>query len=150
VKIRHAPCHAAMLPVALVPNCAATRYLTFAMDGQGVADMPAADDALWEDIPDRVPTGDALRVDLDRLDIDQVRRWRAGDLLLLSGKLLTGRDAAHKRIADLLAAGRPLPVAFQNRAIYYVGPVDAVGDEVVGPAGPTTSNRMDKYLGDFI
>lgn len=151
IKVRHAPCHAAMLPVAIVPNCAATRYMTFELDGSGPVSMPAHDDSLWEGIPDRVSVGGpAQAVDLNTLTLDRVRQWKAGDMLLLSGKLLTGRDAAHKRIVNMIHQNQPLPVDFSGRAIYYVGPVDATGDEVVGSAGPTTSNRMDAYLEDFI
>ena len=150
IKLRHAPCHAAMLPVAIVPNCAATRYMTFELDGSGVACLPVYDDSLWEGIPDTVNVTESIAVNLDTLTKEEVRSWKAGDLLLLSGKLLTARDAAHKRITNLLRDNQPLPVSLTGRAVYYVGPVDAVGDEVVGPAGPTTSNRMDAYLEDFI
>jgi fumarate hydratase class I len=150
IKLRHAPCHAAMLPVAIVPNCAATRYMTFELDGSGVACLPVHDDSLWEDIPDTVNVAESVAVNLDTLTKEEVRSWRAGDMLLLSGKMLTARDAAHKRIANLLNHNQPLPVSLSGRAVYYVGPVDATGDEVVGPAGPTTSNRMDAYLEDFI
>lgn len=150
IKLLHAPCHAAMLPVAIVPNCAATRYMTFELDGSAAACVPVHDEALWQDIPDAVSAGDATAVNLDALTIEQVRQWNAGDMLLLSGKLLTARDAAHKRIVNMLHENQPLPVDFTGRAVYYVGPVDAVGNEVVGSAGPTTSNRMDAYLEDFI
>lgn len=146
VKILDYPTHAASLPVALIPNCAATRHAHFVLDGSGPARQtpPSLDD--WPDV-DWEAGPDARRVDLDAVDRDQVAAWRPGETLLLSGKLLTGRDAAHKRITDLLAQGKPLPegVDFNNRFIYYVGPVDAVRDEVVGPAGPTTATRMDKY-----
>ncbi len=150
IKLMHAPCHAAMLPVAIVPNCAATRYITFELEPGAPAQMPVHDAALWEDIPDAVNAGDAIAVNLDTLTLEEVRSWKAGDLLLLSGTMLTARDAAHKRIVNLLRQGQPLPVDFRGRAVYYVGPVDAVGDEVVGSAGPTTSNRMDAFLEDFI
>lgn len=150
IKLRHAPCHAAMLPVAIVPNCAATRYMAFELDGNGAASMPVHDDSLWDDIPDSVNVAESISVNLDTLTKEEVRTWKAGDMLLLSGKLLTARDAAHKRITNLLRDNQPLPVSFAGRAVYYVGPVDAVGDEVVGPAGPTTSNRMDAYLEDLI
>ncbi len=146
VKILDYPTHAASLPVALIPNCAATRHAHFVLDGNGPARQtpPSLDD--WPDV-EWAAGPDARRVDLDAVDRDQVAAWRPGETLLLSGKLLTGRDAAHKRITDLLAQGKPLPegVDFNNRFIYYVGPVDAVRDEVVGPAGPTTATRMDKY-----
>lgn len=150
IKLRHAPCHAAMLPVAIVPNCAATRYMTFELDGSGAACLPVHDESLWADIPDTVNVAESIAVNLDTLTKEEVRSWRAGDMLLLSGKMLTARDAAHKRIANLLRHNQPLPVSLSGRAVYYVGPVDATGDEVVGPAGPTTSNRMDAYLEDFI
>ncbi|QFY90906.1 fumarate hydratase [Magnetovirga frankeli] len=146
VKIRDFPTHAASLPVALIPNCAATRHIEFELDGAGPAQLspPSLDD--WPDIR-WAPSPEAIRVDLDHLGPDDIAAWRPGDRLLLSGKLLTGRDAAHKRIQDLLAHGEPLPegVDFSNRFIYYVGPVDPVGDEVVGPAGPTTATRMDRF-----
>ncbi len=144
VKIRTFPAHAASLPVGLIPQCAADRHVGFTLDGSGPAtfDPPSLD--LWPDVPWR--TGDAVRrVDLDRLSRDEVATWRAGETLLLSGRLLTGRDAAHLRLTRMLAAGEPLPVDFNDRAIYYVGPVDAVRDEAVGPAGPTTATRMDKF-----
>jgi fumarate hydratase class I len=146
VKIKEYPTHAASLPVAMIPNCAATRHVHIELDGSGpaVLEPPSLDD--WPTVT-WAPSEQAQRVDLDTLTREQVSGWRAGDRLLLSGKLLTGRDAAHKRIQDLLASGQGLPpgVDFTNRVIYYVGPVDPVGDEVVGPAGPTTSTRMDKF-----
>lgn len=146
VKLRTAPCHAATIPVALVPNCAATRYLRFTLDGSAplVIEPPALQE--WDGIPDRYDPGDALRVDLDRLDRDEVGRWRAGQTLLLSGTVLTARDAAHKRLVDLLDRGAPLPVDLAGRVVYYVGPVEAVAGEAVGPAGPTTATRMDKFV----
>jgi fumarate hydratase class I len=146
VKIKDYPTHAASLPVAMIPNCAATRHLEFTLDGSGPAvitpprleDWPAVS---WQ------PAADAIRVDLGRITREEIAAWRPGDRLLLSGKLLTGRDAAHKRIAEILGRGEPLPagVDFRGRFIYYVGPVDPVRDEVVGPAGPTTATRMDKF-----
>ena len=144
VKILDYPTHAASLPVAMIPNCAATRHLHFSLDGSGPAHFapPALSD--WPEVAWSGPAG-AKRVDLDTLTRAEVASWRAGDALLLSGKLLTGRDAAHKKIADLVARGEPLPVSFAGRLIYYVGPVDAVGGEAVGPAGPTTATRMDKF-----
>ncbi len=146
VKIRDFPTHAASLPVALIPNCAATRHLEFTLDGSGPADLvpPSLDE--WPEITLEA-SKNTRRVNLDRVTPEEVASWKTGEQLLLSGKLLTGRDAAHKRIADLLARGEPLPdgVDFKNRFIYYVGPVDPVGDEVVGPAGPTTATRMDKF-----
>ena len=146
VKIKEYPTHAASLPVAMIPNCAATRHVHFTLDGSGPAELtpPRLED--WPQVT-WAPSADAKRVNLDALTRDEVASWKAGDRLLLTGKLLTGRDAAHKRIQTMLEAGEPLPdgVDFTNRVIYYVGPVDPVGDEVVGPAGPTTSTRMDKF-----
>jgi len=144
VKILDYPTHAASLPVAMIPNCAATRHAHFVLDGSGAAKLEAPDLAKWPDVR-WTPSPEARRVNLDALTPTEVASWKAGERLLLSGKLLTGRDAAHKRIQDLLAKGEPLPVSFENRVIYYVGPVDPVRDEVVGPAGPTTSTRMDKF-----
>jgi fumarate hydratase, class I len=146
VKVRTAACHAATMPVALIPNCAATRYLRLQLDGTGPAAIEEPSPELWAGIPDRFDADDATRVDLDRLDREQVAHWRAGQVLLLSGRVLTARDAAHKRLVDLLAKGQALPVSLQGRVIYYVGPVEAVGDEAVGPAGPTTATRMDKFV----
>ena len=146
VKILDYPTHAASKPVAMIPNCAATRHAHFTLDGSGVAQLPVPKLEDWPDVtwtPDR----NARRIDLNALTRDEVATWKAGERLLLTGKLLTGRDAAHKRIADLFANGQDLPsgVDFTNRVIYYVGPVDPVRDEVVGPAGPTTATRMDKF-----
>ncbi len=145
VKILDFPTHAASLPVALIPNCAAARHIHFELDGSGPARfaLPRLED--WPDVPWVTDTKEAKRIDLDRLDAAEVASWRPGDKLLLTGKLLTGRDAAHQRIAELLAKGETLPVDFSNRVIYYVGPVDPVRDEAVGPAGPTTASRMDKF-----
>ncbi|HEX8980427.1 MAG TPA: fumarate hydratase [Parasulfuritortus sp.] len=144
VKIKDYPTHAASLPVALIPNCAATRHLHFTLDGSGPARFapPALSD--WPEIAWNGPVG-ARRVNLDTLTREDIGQWQAGESLLLSGKLLTGRDAAHKRIAEMVAKGEPLPVDFHNRFIYYVGPVDPVAGEAVGPAGPTTATRMDKF-----
>jgi fumarate hydratase class I len=144
VKIYDYPCHAAGKPVAMIPNCAATRHAHFTLDGSGPAylEQPNLDE--WPDVhwaPDKA----AIKVDLDSLTPEVVQSWKAGDRLLLNGKMLTGRDAAHKRIQDMLAKGEALPVDFRGRAIYYVGPVDPVMGEVVGPAGPTTATRMDKF-----
>ena len=144
VKIYDAPCHAAGKPVGMIPNCAATRHAHFTLDGSGPTylETPKLDD--WPDVhwtPDRA----SIRVNLDTLTQAEVCSWKQGDRLLLSGKMLTGRDAAHKRIQDMLAKGETLPVEFRNRAIYYVGPVDPIIGEVVGPAGPTTATRMDKF-----
>jgi len=145
VKIRTHPTHAASKPVAMIPNCAATRHVHFTLDGSGPATLtpPALSD--WPDVHWTPDTQASTQVNLNTLTRAEVATWQPGQTLLLSGKMLTGRDAAHKRIQDLLAAGEPLPVDFANRVIYYVGPVDPVRDEVVGPAGPTTSTRMDKF-----
>lgn len=146
VKVKDYPTHAASLPVAVIPNCAATRHLHFTLDGSGPATLTPPSLSDWPDI-EWSPSADAIHVNLDTLTPEQTREWKPGDTLLLSGKLLTGRDAAHKRIADLFASGEGLPdgVDLTNRMIYYVGPVDPIGDEVVGPAGPTTSTRMDGF-----
>ena len=146
VKIREYPTHAASLPVAMIPNCAATRHLHFTLDGSGPARFSQPKLADWPELAWEPGEG-SLKVDLDSITADEVARWKPGQTLLLSGKLLTGRDAAHKRIAEYLDRGEPLPgdVDFSNRFIYYVGPVDPVRDEAVGPAGPTTATRMDKF-----
>ena len=144
VKILDWPCHAAGKPVAMIPNCAATRHAHFTLDGSGpkYLETPKLDE--WPDVH-WVPDKAAKKVNLDTLTAEEVRGWKQGDRLLLSGNMLTGRDAAHKRIQDMLAKGEELPVDFRGRAIYYVGPVDPVLGEVVGPAGPTTATRMDKF-----
>ena len=144
VKILDWPTHAASKPVAMIPNCAATRHAHLVLDGSGPAYLETPKLSDWPDV-DWTPDKAAIRVDLDTLTPEVVRGWKQGDRLLLNGRMLTGRDAAHKRIADMLAAGEPLPVEFAGRVIYYVGPVDPVGEEVVGPAGPTTATRMDKF-----
>ena len=146
VKIIDYPTHAASLPVALIPNCAATRHTHFTLDGDGPALQQPPSLADWPELSWEAGPG-SRRVNLDTITRAEVADWRPGETLLLSGKLLTGRDAAHKRIDDLLQQGQALPegVDFSNRFIYYVGPVDAVRDEVVGPAGPTTATRMDKF-----
>ena len=144
VKVRDHPTHAANKPVAVIPNCTATRHVHFTLDGSGAATFEPPDLSEWPDIPFELGD-DVRRVDLDALTREEMRTWRAGETLLLSGKLLTGRDAAHQRIVDLIDSGEELPVDFTDRLIYYVGPVDAVRDEVVGPAGPTTATRMDKF-----
>lgn len=144
IKIRDYPTHAASKPVAIIPNCAATRHAHFVLDGSGPAQLEPPDLALWPKIALGNDAG-ARRVNLDTLTRDQLTDWKAGERLLLSGKLLTGRDAAHQRMAALIARGEPLPVSLRNRFIFYVGPVDPVRDEAVGPAGPTTSSRMDPY-----
>ncbi len=146
VKILDYPTHAASKPVAMIPNCAATRHVHFRLDGSGPARLEPPDLARWPKV-DWKPSPEARRVDLDTLTPAEVERWQPGERLLLNGRMLTGRDAAHKRIADLFARGEGLPpgVDLRNRVIYYVGPVDPVRDEVVGPAGPTTATRMDKF-----
>lgn len=146
VKILDYPTHAASLPVAIIPNCAATRHTHFTLDGSGPAVLTPPSLSDWPDVTWSA-SPQARRVNLDTLSHKDIQSWKAGEQLLLSGKLLTGRDAAHKRIVETLAKGEPLPegVDFTKRFIYYVGPVDAVKDESVGPAGPTTSTRMDKY-----
>jgi fumarate hydratase class I len=146
VKIKDYPTHAAGLPVAMIPNCAATRHIHFTLDGHGAATFTPPPLNAWPDITWH-PAADARRVDLDTVTRADIAAWKPGETLLLSGRLLTGRDAAHKRIADLLANDEPLPVDFNGRFIYYVGPVDPVRDEVVGPAGPTTATRMDRFTG---
>ena len=146
VKMLDYPSHAASLPVAMIPNCAATRHAHFVLDGAGPATLPVPNPADWPEVR-WSPAPAARPITLDHVTRDEIRRWKSGDMLLISGKLLTGRDAAHKRIADLLVSGTPLPdgLDFRNRFIYYVGPVDPVRDEAVGPAGPTTATRMDKF-----
>ena len=145
VKILDYPTHAANLPVAMIPNCAATRHAHFTLDGSGVAKLEAPDLSQWPKVEWAPNTETSKRVDLNTLTPEEVASWKPGQTLLLNGKMLTGRDAAHKRIADMLAKGEKLPIDFTNRVIYYVGPVDPVRDEVVGPAGPTTATRMDKF-----
>jgi fumarate hydratase, class I len=144
VKVRHYPTHAANLPVAMIPNCAATRHAHFVLDGSGAAAFEAPKLSDWPAVT-WTPDTSSKKVDLNKLTREEVASWKPGQRLLLNGKLLTGRDAAHKRIQDFLSSGKPLPVDFANRVIYYVGPVDPVRDEVVGPAGPTTATRMDKF-----
>ncbi|HYJ96786.1 MAG TPA: fumarate hydratase, partial [Burkholderiaceae bacterium] len=144
VKILDYPTHAANKPIAMIPNCAATRHIHFILDGSGPAEFEVPSLHDWPKVT-WSPSKDARRVNLDALTPAEVAAWKPGETLLLSGKLLTGRDAAHKRIQDMLEKGQKLPVDFTNRVIYYVGPVDPVRDEVVGPAGPTTSTRMDKF-----
>ena len=144
VKIRDYPTHAANKPIAMIPNCAATRHAHFVLDGSGAVslDPPSLED--WPKVT-WAPAAGAKRVNLDALTPAKIASWKQGDILLLSGKMLTGRDAAHQRIQEILARGEKLPVDFTNRVIYYVGPVDPVKGEAVGPAGPTTATRMDKY-----
>ncbi|TNI90278.1 fumarate hydratase [Aeromonas allosaccharophila] len=153
VKVKSAPTHAASKPVVMIPNCAATRHVHFELDGSGPAELTPPKLSDWPEIT-REAGANVRRVNVDGITKAELASWKSGDTVLLSGKILTGRDAAHKRIADMLKNGEGLPegVDFTNRFIYYVGPVDAVRDEVVGPAGPTTSTRMDKFtdmmLGD--
>ena len=143
IKVKDYPTHAANLPVAMIPNCAATRHAHFTLDGSGpvMLDPPSLED--WPKLT--YNPANARRVDLDTITREEVATFRPGEVLLLNGRLLTGRDAAHKRMIDMLNRGEKLPVDFNNRFIYYVGPVDPVRDEVVGPAGPTTATRMDKF-----
>lgn len=144
VKILDYPTHAASLPVAIIPNCAATRHVHFTLDGSGVAELTPPNPDVYPDVH-WAPSPQAKRINLDTVTPAETQTWKTGDTLLLTGKILTGRDAAHKRIQTMLAKGEPLPVDFTNKFIYYVGPVDAVRDEAVGPAGPTTATRMDSY-----
>ena len=146
VKVVDFPTHAANLPIAMIPNCAATRHVHVTLDGSGVAELPVPSLDDWPDIVYEA-SGDSKRVNLDTVTPEEVASWKPGETLLISGKMLTGRDAAHKRIRDLYESGEGLPegVDLEGRFIYYVGPVDPVRDEVVGPAGPTTSTRMDGF-----
>jgi fumarate hydratase, class I len=143
IKIKDYPTHAANLPVALIPNCAATRHAHFTLDGSGPVMLDPPSLADWPKLTYDASKG--RRVNLDAVTREDVASWKPGETLLLNGKLLTGRDAAHKRMVEMLNKGEPLPVDFNGRFIYYVGPVDPVRDEVVGPAGPTTATRMDKF-----
>jgi fumarate hydratase class I len=145
VKIMMHPTHAASKPVAMIPNCAATRHGHFVLDGSGPAYMEPPSLSNWPDVQWMPDSEKSKSVNLDTLTREEVASWAPGQTLLLNGKMLTGRDAAHKRIQDMLAKGEKLPVDFSNRVIYYVGPVDPVRDEAVGPAGPTTATRMDKF-----
>jgi fumarate hydratase class I len=145
VKIRMYPTHAASKPVAMIPNCAATRHAHFVLDGSGPVYLEPPSLDLWPKVQWAPDYQKSRLVDLNTLTREEIASWKPGDTLLLSGRMLTGRDAAHQRIKDMLAKGEKLPVDFTNRVIYYVGPVDPVRDEVVGPAGPTTATRMDKF-----
>ncbi len=145
VKIMMHPTHAASKPVAMIPNCAATRHAHFVLDGSGPTYIEPPSLSEWPDVHWAPDTEKSKRIDLNTLTREEVASWKPGQTLLLNGKMLTGRDAAHKRIADMLAKGESLPVDFNNRVIYYVGPVDPVREEAVGPAGPTTATRMDKF-----
>jgi fumarate hydratase class I len=144
VKILDYPTHAASKPVAMIPNCAATRHQHFVLNGSGAASFIPPNLSDWPDIT-WDPGADAIRVDLETVTPAEIQSWEPGQTILLNGKLLTGRDAAHKRMTDMLDRGEPLPVDLKGRFIYYVGPVKPVRDEAVGPAGPTTSTRMDKF-----
>jgi len=148
IKVKDYPTHAANLPVAMIPNCAATRHAHFTLDGSGpvMLDPPSLED--WPKLT--YSPQNARRVDLDTVTREEVASWKPGETLLLNGRLLTGRDAAHKRIVSMLDAGQALPVDLRGRFIYYVGPVDPVRDEVVGPAGPTTATRMDKFTAQVL
>ncbi len=150
VKILDYPCHAASLPVAMIPNCAATRHIHFELDGNGAATFQKPDLDIWPDL--EIPMDTVKKVNIEDLTKEKLQDYKSGDTLLLSGKILTARDAAHKKIVEYKNAGKPLPngVSLEDRFIYYVGPVDPVGDEVVGPAGPTTSTRMDKFTKDMM
>jgi len=145
VKINDYPTHAASLPVAMIPNCASTRHVHFSLDGSGVAELPEIDLSLYPDL--EMDVSKYKKVDLDSLTQSEMEEWNIGDTLLLSGTIITGRDAAHNRLKSMIENGEGLPdgVNFENKFIYYVGPVDAVRDEVIGPAGPTTATRMDKF-----
>jgi len=145
VKIKTFPTHAASKPIAMIPNCAATRHAHFVLDGSGPAYLTPPSLDLWPNVHWAPDYNQSKKVDLNTLTPAEVASWKPGQTLLLNGKMLTGRDAAHKRIQEMLAKGEKLPVDFTNRVIYYVGPVDPVRDEVVGPAGPTTATRMDKF-----
>jgi fumarate hydratase class I len=145
VKIMMHATHAASKPVAMIPNCAATRHAHFVLDGSGPAYIEPPSLSEWPEVHWTPDTHKSKRIDLNTLTAAEVASWTPGQTLLLDGKMLTGRDAAHKRIQDMLAKGESLPVDFKNRVIYYVGPVDPVRDEAVGPAGPTTATRMDKF-----
>jgi fumarate hydratase, class I len=149
VKIRSYPTHAASLPIALIPQCAADRHIAFKLDGSGPARFETPDLSLWPDLI-LEQTSASRHVNLNALTHDEVKSWSAGETLLLTGSLITGRDAAHKRMSDLISADKPLPVSLKNRAIYYVGPVKAVGKEAVGPAGPTTATRMDRFTDELL
>lgn len=149
VKIRECPTHAATLPVALIPSCVATRRGRFTLAGEGPARFDPPDLSRWPDVS-WTPSPNARRVDLEGITREEIATWRAGDSLLLSGRLLTGRDAAHRRLCASLERGEPLPVDLRNRFLYYVGPVDPVDGEVIGPAGPTTAKRMDSFLGPLL
>jgi len=145
VKLATYPTHAASKPVALMPQCAANRHACITLDGSGPAYMSPPNLSDWPSVVDERSAENLRRVNLDTLTREEMADWKTGETLLLNGKMLTGRDAAHKRMADMQAAGQKLPVSLKDRVIYYVGPVDPVDGEAIGPAGPTTSNRMDRF-----
>ncbi|MFG1491112.1 fumarate hydratase C-terminal domain-containing protein, partial [Oceanospirillum sp. HFRX-1_2] len=149
VKIKDYPTHAASLPVCMIPNCAATRHAHFELDGNGPALQTPPDLNDWPEVTFEVSES-TRRVNLDEVTPEDVQSWKPGEMVLLNGKMLTGRDAAHKKMVEMLNAGEELPVDLKGRFIYYVGPVDPVRDEVVGPAGPTTATRMDKFTRQVI
>ena len=144
IKVKDYPSHAANKAVAIIPNCAATRHTHFTLDGSGAAQLTPPNLEDWPEVT-RESGGNVKRVDLNKVTREEVKTWKPGDTLLLNGKMLTGRDAAHKKMTDMIANGEDLPVSMEGRFIYYVGPVDPIGDEVVGPASPTTATRMDKF-----
>lgn len=150
VKIATHPTHAAALPIGLIPNCAANRHITFTLDGRGPAQFEPPSLADWPDIAIERTTSSARSVDLAKLTHEEVASWQLGETLLLSGKLLTARDAVHRRLADMIASGTSLPVDLKGRTLYYVGPVDPIEGEAVGPAGPTTSTRMDPFTNTLL
>jgi fumarate hydratase class I len=149
IKVKDFPSHAANKAVALIPNCAATRHAHFILDGSGPALQTPPSLEGWPEIS-RAESDTTIRVNLDSITREEAAKWKPGDSLLLSGKMLTGRDAAHKKMIDMLNSGKKLPVSMKDRFIYYVGPVDPIRDEVVGPAGPTTATRMDKFTRDML
>lgn len=150
VKVATYPTHAASKPVALIPQCAANRHAKVILDGSGPAYLSPPDLSLWPNIDTNTSSTTIKKVNVDNLSREEMKSWNAGDTLLLSGRILTGRDAAHKRMTEILDRGEELPVSLKGRIIYYVGPVDPVGDEAVGPAGPTTSARMDKFTDQIL
>lgn len=150
VRIKTFPTHAASLPIALIPNCAATRHVHFELDGSGPASFSPPDLSDWPELVVDKTAAHYRRVDLDTLTDGEIASWKCGETLLLSGKLFTGRDAAHKRMVETLRAGERVPVDLKGKAIYYVGPVDPVGSEVIGPAGPTTATRMDRFTDEVL
>lgn len=149
VKIKDYPTHAASLPICIIPNCAATRHTSFTLDGSGADLQTPPDLSLWPDLA-YTPDENARHINLDEITKKDLLDWKPGEVLLISGKILTGRDAVHKRIVNLLDEGKKLPVDLRGRFIYYVGPVDPVRDEAVGPAGPTTATRMDKFTDQML